>query len=66
MKWIFKRKKTERMSFHIGGTDGQKKHENFLKWVTDEQIKIVHVYTTYYPWEGSKHIPEYLNYIVQY
>ena len=65
MKWLFKKKKTEKMSFHTG-TDGQRKHDNFLKWVNDEQVKIIHAYTTFYPWEKSKHIPEFLNYIVQY
>jgi len=63
---LFKRKKTERMSFHIGGSDGRKKHENFLKWVNDENVKIIHVYTTFYSWEKSRHIPESLHYIVRY
>ena len=61
---LFKKRKTKLFCFHTG-TDGLKKHREFLNWVDESGAKIVNAYVLYHS-HSSAHKPEYLNYVVTY
>lgn len=63
-KRLFKKRATELVSFYTG-TDGLKKHSEFIDSIDEKGIKIIHTYTLYHKYSSS-HMPEYLNYVISY
>jgi hypothetical protein len=50
-------------SFHTG-TNGMKRHREFIKYVNKENIEIINSYITYHSYSDS-HKPESINYVVK-
>lgn len=61
---LFKRKKTKLVSFQTG-TDGLRKHREFIESIDERGITIIHAYTLYHDYSSS-HKPRSLNYIITY
>ena len=51
------------VSFHLG-TDGKKKHSEFIKWLNENDAEIINSYTTYGRGIHS-HEPFGLHYIIR-
>jgi len=54
---------TKLFHFHTG-TDGLKRHREFIKMINKKGFKIVNAYTLFNHF--AKHSPEYLCYVVQF
>jgi len=65
MKWLkrfFTKTEIREASFHTG-TDGMKKHSQFIDWVNESGAEIINSYITYHRYEP--HHPEYINYVIK-
>ena len=65
MKWLkrfFTKTEIREVSFHTG-TDGMKKHSQFIDWVNESGIEIINSYITYHQYEPHK--PQYINYVIK-
>lgn len=58
------KKETKAVSFDTG-TDGLRKHAEFIRDLDKNNGRIVHAYTLYHDYSNS-HKPRLLNYIVEY
>jgi hypothetical protein len=68
MKWfkrLFKKKRVMLTSYHTG-TNGMKKHDEFIKWINANDVEIINSYITYHKDYKDNHLPEYINYVVKY
>ena len=66
MKWLkrfFTKSEIRELSFY-NGTDGMKKHSEFIDWVNENDVEIINSYITYHKYDYS-HQPQYINYVVK-
>jgi hypothetical protein len=66
MKWLkrfFTKSEIRELSFHTG-TDGMKKHSEFIDWVNESGTEIINSYITYNKYSHS-HRPQYINYVIK-
>ena len=64
MKWLkrlFTKTEVKEVCFHTG-TDGMKKHSEFIDWVNESGTEIINSYITYHQYDNS-HQPQYINYV---
>jgi len=62
LKRLFTKSQIKEVSFHTG-TDGMKKHSQFIDWVNESGAEIINSYITYHRYEP--HQPEYINYVIK-
>lgn len=66
MKWLkrfFTKTEYREVCFQTG-TDGLKKHSEFIDWVNESGTEIVNSYIIYHRYDNS-HQPQYINYVVK-
>ena len=63
LKRLFTKSQIKEVSFHTG-TDGMKKHSEFIDWVNESGTEIINSYITYHQYDNS-HQPQYINYVVK-
>lgn len=66
MNWLkrfFTKAEVREVSFHTG-TDGRKKHSEFIDWVNESGTEIINSYITYHKYSKA-HIPQYINYVIK-
>ena len=66
MRWLkrfFTKAEIREVSFHTG-TDGMKKHSEFIDWVNQNDVEIINSYITYHKYSHS-HQPQYINYVIK-
>ena len=66
MKWLkrfFTKSEIREVSFHTG-TDGMKKHSEFIDWVNESGTEIINSFITYHKYSHS-HKPQYINYVIK-
>ena len=66
MKWLkrfFTKSEIRELSFY-NGTDGMKKHSEFIDWVNESGTEIINSYITYHKYSHS-HQPQYINYVIK-
>ena len=67
MNWLkrfFTKAEIRELSFHTG-TDGMKKHSEFIDWVNESGAEIINSYITYHQY-SLKHQPQYINYVFKF
>jgi hypothetical protein len=64
MRNLFKRRKVRLFSF-CTGTDGMRKHLEFVGWLNSSGAEVISFYIKYHDYSDS-HKPSYLNYVVKY
>lgn len=47
-------------------SDGLKEHQEFIESLTDNKCRIVHAYTLFKKKYSEAHLPDSLNYVVEY
>ena len=66
MNWLkrfFTKTEIREVSFHTG-TDGMKKHSEFIVWVNESGTEIINSFITYHKYSHS-HKPQYINYVIK-
>ena len=66
MKWLkrfFTKSEIREVSFYTG-TDGMKKHSEFIDWVNENDVEIINSFITYHKYDYS-HIPRCINYVIK-
>ena len=63
LKRFFTKSEIREVSFYTG-TDGMKKHSEFIDWVNENDVEIINSYITYHKYDYS-HIPRYINYVIK-
>jgi len=67
MKWLkrfFTKSEYREVSFHTG-TDGMKKHSEFIDWLNESGTEIINSYIIYHQYDNS-HKPQYINYVFKF
>jgi hypothetical protein len=61
---FFKKYKYVQASFHMG-TDGVRKHDEFINYINEHKIEIINSYVTYNRQDIHSHKPEHINYLIK-
>lgn len=61
---LFGRYKYVKTAFHMG-TSGRRSHEEFIKYVNENNIEIINSYVTYHRDELHGHKPDYVHYLIK-
>jgi hypothetical protein len=61
---LFPKYEVHHVSFHTG-TNGMKRHRDFIETVNKENIEIINSYITYHRDNLHSHKPESINYVIK-